>query len=231
MTSKDESIKDRNRLETNFFLHWRAHFAQGGVDVPLVNFLLFFWLLYQFLDSHLSSFSDQGCQVGAGESLASAVVAHFLQIHVLGEFWLCAVLKRNSFVYLFAFYNRHKKATVLQNTFVNARKMSSRSEASGKPMYRTLSSLPGRRSAGSTTSGRLVAAMMDTPCRPSMPSISVSIWLTILDAELSPSDLLGHKASISSKNMVQGAEFLALVKHCLTAFSLSPTYCGKTKQN
>jgi hypothetical protein len=38
------------------------------------------------------------------------------------------------------------------------------------------------------------------------------------------SDLFGQSASSSSKNMTHGAEFLARWKHCLTAFSLSPTY-------
>ena len=39
-----------------------------------------------------------------------------------------------------------------------------------------------------------------------------------------PSDLRGHKASNSSKNMTHGAEFRALWNTCLTARSLSPTY-------
>lgn len=40
----------------------------------------------------------------------------------------------------------------------------------------------------------------------------------------SRSDLLGHKASTSSKKITQGAEFLARWKTCRTARSLSPTY-------
>ena len=39
---------------------------------------------------------------------------------------------------------------------------------------RTLSRRPGRSSAGSIMSGRLVAATTKTPARPSTPSISVS---------------------------------------------------------
>ena len=39
------------------------------------------------------------------------------------------------------------------------------------------------------------------------------------------SDLLGHRASNSSKKIMQGAEFCALWNTCLTARSLSPTYC------
>lgn len=35
----------------------------------------------------------------------------------------------------------------------------------------------------------------------------------------------GHKASSSSKKMTQGAELRPLWKTCLTARSLSPTYC------
>jgi hypothetical protein len=39
------------------------------------------------------------------------------------------------------------------------------------------------------------------------------------------SDLLGQRESSSSKNITHGAEFLALWNTCLTALSLSPTYC------
>jgi len=41
------------------------------------------------------------------------------------------------------------------------------------------------------------------------------------------SDLLGHRASSSSKKMTQGEASLALWKTCLTALSLSPTYWKK----
>lgn len=40
----------------------------------------------------------------------------------------------------------------------------------------------------------------------------------------SRSDLRGHKASTSSKNITQGAEFLARWNTWRTARSLSPTY-------
>ena len=75
-------------------------------------------------------------------------------------------------------------------------------------------------------SGLFVAAIMNTCFLASRPSISVSIWFTTraLALDSAMSERLGHRASSSSKKMTQGAEFLALRKTCLTAFSLSPTY-------
>lgn len=45
--------------------------------------------------------------------------------------------------------------------------------AEGNPMKIDLSILPGRKSAGSIKSGRDVAAKMNTPSKPSAPSICV----------------------------------------------------------
>ncbi|RNA30841.1 hypothetical protein BpHYR1_039886 [Brachionus plicatilis] len=62
-------------------------------------------------------------------------------------------------------------------------------------------------------SGRLDAAIRNTPFRLSKPSISVNIWFTTrVVAPLSDeeSDLLTHMASISSKKITHGLEFRAL---------------------
>ena len=126
---------------------------------------------------------------------------------------------------LFSLGDTIGKRNVLQ-TLVNARKISTRSSADGKPTCSTLSSRPGRKTAGSIMSCRLVAAIKNTPFRASTPSISVNSWLTTRTlAPPSPwSDLFGHNASISSKNITQGAECLARWKQVRTARSDSPTY-------
>ncbi|EDS34652.1 conserved hypothetical protein [Culex quinquefasciatus] len=105
--------------------------------------------------------------------------------------------------------------------------MSARSGSAGSPTYRILSRRPGRSTAGSTMSGRLVAAIRNTPFRSSMPSISVSSWLTtrIPAPPSALSDRFGHSESNSSKKMTHGAELRARWKHCRTARSDSPTYC------
>src|SRR5579875_3655263 len=63
-------------------------------------------------------------------------------------------------------------------------------ERSGNGTYRILSNLPGRRSAGSTSSGLLVAAITTTPLSLTKPSSSVNSWLTSLSLTwLSSADL------------------------------------------
>jgi len=52
-----------------------------------------------------------------------------------------------------------------------------RTSGSGTTTWR--SKRPGRNSAGSSTSGRLVAAMTITPSLPSKPSISTSSWFSV----------------------------------------------------
>ncbi len=52
--------------------------------------------------------------------------------------------------------------------------------SSGTGISRSLSNLPGLRSAGSTMSGLLVAAMTNTFSMSSSPSMDVSSWLTTL---------------------------------------------------
>src|SRR6266571_4307241 len=55
----------------------------------------------------------------------------------------------------------------------------SRPRISGSGTTTCRSNLPGRKSAGSSTSGRLVAAMTITPVVPSKPSISTRSWLSV----------------------------------------------------
>ena len=59
------------------------------------------------------------------------------------------------------------------------RRISSRPLTSGLSTSTWRSKRPGRSSAGSSTSGRLVAPMMMTPLRESKPSISASSWLSV----------------------------------------------------
>mmetsp|Transcript_39917 Transcript_39917/g.114385 ORF Transcript_39917/g.114385 Transcript_39917/m.114385 type:complete len:253 (+) Transcript_39917:425-1183(+) len=88
---------------------------------------------------------------------------------------------------------------------------------------------PGRNIAGSTMSGRLVAAMTYTCDRSATPSISVSIWFTTRsDDELPSEDLFGTSASSSSKKMTHGEDVRARWKTNRTARSDSPTYLFKS---
>lgn len=71
--------------------------------------------------------------------------------------------------------------------------------------YSNWSSLPGLIIAASIISGLFVAAITKTCCLSSNPYISVNNWFTTLSLELFPSyPLLGHNASSSSKNIIQG---------------------------
>ena len=72
---------------------------------------------------------------------------------------------------------------------------------------------PGRSSAGSSTSGRLVAAIRMMPSFASKPSISTSSWLSVCSRSSLPPPRPAPRwrptASISSMKMMQGAFFLA----------------------
>mmetsp|Transcript_28069 Transcript_28069/g.69721 ORF Transcript_28069/g.69721 Transcript_28069/m.69721 type:complete len:205 (-) Transcript_28069:248-862(-) len=105
------------------------------------------------------------------------------------------------------------------------RKISVRSCGVGSGTYSSLSRRPGRSIAGSSISGRLVAAMTKTDLRPSSPSISVSIWLTTRSVACEPDSepRRGTRASSSSKKMTHGAEARPRAKSCRTARSDSPT--------
>ena len=74
---------------------------------------------------------------------------------------------------------------------------------------RCRSKRPGRSSAGSRTSGRLVAAITMTPAFVSKPSISTRIWLRVCSRSSCPPPMPAPRwrptASISSMKMMHGA--------------------------
>ena len=88
---------------------------------------------------------------------------------------------------------------------------------------------PGRSSAGSRTSGRLVAASTMTPRSGSKPSISVRIWLSVcsrssLAAETPRRPLRARPiASSSSMKMIAGAASLACANRSRTREAPTPT--------
>ena len=92
-------------------------------------------------------------------------------------------------------------------------KICSRPRISGKPTVTWRSKRPGRNSAGSNTSGRLVAAITIIPSFPSKPSISTNNWLSVCSRSSLPPPIptprLRPTASISSINIIHGACFLA----------------------
>ena len=98
---------------------------------------------------------------------------------------------------------------------------------SGKSTTTCLSNLPGLKSAGSRTSGLLVAAITITPSLPSNPSISTNNWLSVCSLSSwpppSPAPLCLPTASISSINTIQGDCFLACSNISLTLEAPTPT--------
>ena len=108
--------------------------------------------------------------------------------------------------------------------------ISSRAFKSGLRSLSTKSKRPGRSRAGSIKSGLLVLASTITPLSSSIPSISVKNWETTRSVTWSPIifPLLGTKASISSKNKIQGAACLAFLKTSRTPRSLSPMYLERS---
>ncbi|EDO43470.1 predicted protein, partial [Nematostella vectensis] len=87
-----------------------------------------------------------------------------------------------------------------------------------------LSSLPGRRRAGSIRSGLLVAARMYTPFRPSTPSNWVSSWFTTRSVTpVLSCPRRGARESNSSKKRMQDIKAYR-VNISLTACSLAPIY-------
>ena len=103
--------------------------------------------------------------------------------------------------------------------------MASRSSSSGKFTCTLRSKRPGRSRAGSRMSSRLVAASTITPASPSMPSISVSSWLSVWSCSLLKPSLLrlAPTASISSMKTTQGAFSLASLKSSRTRLAPTPT--------
>ena len=106
-------------------------------------------------------------------------------------------------------------------------RIASRSSASGILTMIRLSKRPGRRSAGSRTSTRLVAAITITLELTSKPSISTKIWFNVCSRSSCPpprpAPLLRPTASISSMNTTEGASFLASAKSDLTREAPTPT--------
>ncbi len=100
-----------------------------------------------------------------------------------------------------------------------------RTSGSGTTTWR--SNRPGRSSAGSSTSGRLVAAMTMMPSLPSKPSISTSSWFRVCSRSSWPPPRPAPRwrptASISSMKMMHGACFLACSNMSRTREAPTPT--------
>ena len=105
--------------------------------------------------------------------------------------------------------------------------MASRPRTSGRPTRILRSNRPGRNSAGSKTSARLVAAITMTPSSPWNPSISTRSWFKVCSRSSWPPPIpLPRRrptASISSMKMIAGAAFLACSKRSRTRLAPTPT--------
>ena len=103
----------------------------------------------------------------------------------------------------------------------------SRPRMSGSGTTTWRSKRPGRSKAGSSTSGRLVAAMTITPALPSKPSISTSNWFSVCSRSSlpppSPAPRWRPTASISSMNTMHGAFFFACSNMSRTRAAPTPT--------
>ena len=103
----------------------------------------------------------------------------------------------------------------------------SRPTTSGFGTITCRSKRPGRSSAGSSTSGRLVAAIRMMPSLASKPSISTSNWFSVCSRSSLPPPRPAPRwrptASISSMKMMQGAFFLACSNMSRTRLAPTPT--------
>ena len=110
---------------------------------------------------------------------------------------------------------------------VCTRRIPSRPRTSGESTTICRSKRPGRSSAGSSTSGRLVAAIRITPSFDSKPSISTSSWLSVCSRSSwpppSPAPRCRPTASISSMKMMHGACALPCSKRSRTRDAPTPT--------
>ena len=110
---------------------------------------------------------------------------------------------------------------------VCTRRISSRPRTSGRATTTRRSKRPGRRRAGSRTSGRLVAAIRITPSFDSKPSISTSSWFSVCSRSSCPPPRPAPRwrptASISSMKMMQGAFFLPCSNRSRTRLAPTPT--------
>ena len=106
-------------------------------------------------------------------------------------------------------------------------RMPSRPRTSGRLTITRRSKRPGRSSAGSSTSGRLVAAIRMTPSFDSKPSISTSSWFSVCSRSSWPPPRPAPRwrptASISSMKMMQGAFFLPCSNRSRTRDAPTPT--------
>ncbi len=111
--------------------------------------------------------------------------------------------------------------------FVWTARMPSRPFTSGRLTTMRRSKRPGRSSAGSRTSGRLVAAIRMTPSFDSKPSISTSSWLSVCSRSSwpppSPAPRCRPTASISSMKTMHGAFFLPCSNRSRTRDAPTPT--------
>ena len=110
------------------------------------------------------------------------------------------------------------------------RRISSRPFRSGRSTTTWRSNRPGRTRAGSSTSGRLVAAMMITPLLASNPSISTRSWLSVCSRSScapKPGPIAPPRplpiVSISSRNTSAGAFSFACWKSSRTRAAPRPT--------
>ncbi len=105
--------------------------------------------------------------------------------------------------------------------------MASRSFRSGRSIVTRRSNRPGRRSAGSKTSGRFVAAITITFSLGSKPSISTRIWFSVCSRSSLPPPVpvprIRPTASISSMKMMAGAAVFATRKRSRTREAPTPT--------
>ena len=106
-------------------------------------------------------------------------------------------------------------------------RISSRPFLVGRSTVTWRSNRPGRSRAGSSTSGRLVAASTITLSLGEKPSISVRIWLSVCSRSScpppSPAPRTRPTASISSMNRMQGLFSLAVLNMSRTRLAPTPT--------
>jgi hypothetical protein len=102
-----------------------------------------------------------------------------------------------------------------------------RSARSGSGTTTSRSNRPGRRSAGSRASGRLVAASTTTPPESSNPSISASSWFRVCSRSSLPArppwSRRAPRASISSMNTMAGPRVRACSNRSRTRAAPTPT--------
>ena len=107
-------------------------------------------------------------------------------------------------------------------------KIASLPSISGYETVTWRSKRPGLNSAGSSISGRFVAAITITPWFSPKPSISTSNWLRVCSRSSwpppIPAPLWRPTASISSINIIDGEFFLAWSKRSRTLDAPTPTY-------